>query len=116
MVLEITFPLVTCSEANTREHWTKSAKRHAIQKQITKVFLLGNKIPTKLPVKITLCRLSPRTLDSDNLQMALKYIRDSIADYFIPGLQAGRADDNKGFSWNYAQEKSKMKGVRITFE
>lgn len=68
-----------------------------------------------MPCHIQLTRLSPRMLDSDNLQGALKYIRDSVADYLIPGLQPGRADGDTRLSWSYSQEKAKTKGIRISF-
>ena len=103
MIIEITFPILTTSEANSREHWAKSAHRHRNQKQITYLELESNQIPDNLPVIITLTRLSPRKLDIDNLPPSLKYIKDAVAEYFVPGLAPGRADDDKGFTWLFAQ-------------
>jgi len=113
---EVEFELETISESNCRQHWTISSKRHKLQKFMTHAHLNSNNVPIAFPVTITLTRLSPRSLDGDNLQGALKYIRDSVADYFIPGLRPGRADDDKRIKWLYEQEKSKSKMVRISFD
>lgn len=118
MVEYISIPLSihTISESNVKEHWRKSHTRHKQQKFITRTTLLSDKIPQKLPVKITMCRLSPRKLDSDNLQSAFKYIRDAIAEHFITGKAPGRADDDSRFQWCYDQALSKDKYTRLRFE
>ena len=108
-------PMVTVSESNKREHWHKAAKRHKIQKQTVLFELMAYRIPKSLPVEITMTRLSPRQLDDDNLTAAFKYIRDAIAEYFIPGLAVGRADNDPGFTWKYTQEKSTAKGIGLEF-
>jgi hypothetical protein len=69
-----------------------------------------------LPVVIILTRISSRKLDDDNLPTAFKWIRDSIADYIIPGLKPGRADDNKGLTFVYRQEKGKPKEQAIRIQ
>lgn len=65
-----------------------------------------------LPCHIRLIRLSPRRLDSDNLVMAFKAIRDCIAAILIPGKAAGRADDSPLISWSYGQESGPL-AIRI---
>ena len=106
----------TISEANVKEHWRKSHKRHKEQKFLTRMSLLSNRIPQNLPVKITMCRMSPRKLDSDNLQSAFKYIRDAIAEHFITGKAPGRADDDPRFEWYYDQQSSKEKYTQLRFD
>lgn len=109
----------TVSEANLKEHWHKSGKRHTYQKWAIKAHFNSKTIP--LPCVVKFSRLSPRVLDSDNLQMAFKWIRDQLAECIVyPHLDgveryhsAGRYDDDPRIEWQYSQEKSKKKGIRI---
>jgi|SRR5271157_2998663 len=105
-------PLETISEANTSEHWTKKHKRHKHQKSVIAWQFMTEKPDISLPCKVRLTRISPRSLDDDNLRMAFKWIRDAIADNLIPGKAAGRADDDKRIFWEYAQEKG-PKGIKV---
>lgn len=129
VVFEMELPIITVSEANLRDHWSKSSKRHKLQKAAVWVALNNyyndfhrrrfNPRPfIPLPCLVTLTRISPRSLDSDNLQMAFKSIRDSVADFIRPGMAVGRADDTKEIQWAYEQEKGipKQKGIRIKIE
>lgn len=104
------------SGANLREHWSIAHRRHKNQKGRVLMALIADRVSKELPVKITFTRLSPRKLDSDNLQFAFKYIRDAVADYFIPGLLPGRADDDSRITWHYTQEKSTHKGFILSVE
>jgi len=108
-------PIIVISEANIKEHWSKGHKRHKDQKFLVTNALSHNKVSKKLPVTITLTRLSPRKLDSDNLQTAFKYVRDAISEYFIPGKGPGRADDDPRLLWIYDQIKSEDKGIQLSF-
>lgn len=105
----------TVSEANLIEHWSKKHKRHKKQKQAISMAFILYKPAVKLPCIIKLSRLSPRLLDSDNLQFSFKWIRDEIANQLIPGLKAGRADDDPNLTWQYDQEKSKEKAIKVEF-
>ncbi len=116
MIQELIVPIHTISEANKREHWTKGHTRHKRQKYAVRLTLLSNKLPQKLPVVVTMTRLSPRTLDSDNLQSALKYIRDAVSEHFIHDKAPGRADDDPRFIWKYHQEKSPLKSTHLSFQ
>lgn len=62
---------------------------------------------------VTLTRLSSGTLDGDNLQGALKAVRDGVAD----GLWMDDKD-SEAMHWRYAQEKCKRGyyGVRVKIE
>jgi hypothetical protein len=65
-----------------------------------------------LPAVVTMTRISAGTLDDDNLQPALKAIRDGIADAF------GVKDNDPRIEWQYAQERGKPRdyAVRIRIE
>jgi len=59
------------------------------------------------PLRITLIRLAPRSMDDDNLQGALKYIRDGVAEFM------GVDDNSSRIDWEYGQQKSDRMGVRV---
>lgn len=122
-------PLKTVSESNCREHWTKSSKRHRQQQFIIRAVYNAESQEITLPCTVKMTRMSSRLLDDDNLRIAFKWIRDEISECLIPEKCAsyvdnngnirrlkGRADDDARINWKYAQEKSKIKGVKIEFE
>ena len=110
-------PIRTVSEANKKEHWAISAKRHKQQKKrITQEFMVHQPTIT-LPCEILLHRIAPRFLDKfENLPMSFKYIVDSICEYITPGLAVGRADGVKGIEVFYFQEKGKPKEYAIEIQ
>ena len=63
-----------------------------------------------LPCRITLVRMGPQALDTDNLSISAKHVRDGIAD----ALQLDDADPR--LTWEYAQERRKTYGVRVEIE
>lgn len=103
-------PIRTVSENNYREHW---AKRHRRRKQQRLAAAKGvapalGSIPGRGDIKVRLTRISPRKLDDDNLQGALKGVRDGVADAF--GIDDG---PDTRLKWFYLQEKGERIGVRI---
>jgi hypothetical protein len=115
-LMHLCIPIRTVSEANCSQHWTKKHKRHKKQKGIVEYLLNTQKQDIDLPVEVILTRVAPRFLDSDNLQSSLKYIRDSVASYLIPGGTDGQADSDDRIQWRYKQEKGQPKEylVQIT--
>lgn len=123
-------PLKTVSEANSNEHWAKKAIRHTNQKTVIKMLFKTLETPILPPCAVTMVRLSPRRLDSDeNLPMAFKWIKDQIAACLFPEQVkyykdkkgrirqlCGREDDNCLVKWEFGQEKSPVQGVRIEIE
>ncbi|MBE0568400.1 MAG: hypothetical protein IH577_01830 [Deltaproteobacteria bacterium] len=58
-------------------------------------------LPKVRSAAVTLTRIAPRALDTDNLASGLKAIRDGVAD-------ALEIDDGSSLiEWRYAQEKGK---------
>lgn len=111
---EFLIPIRTISEANTSEHWSKKSVRKKKQAYWVRIFMKGSSAQPPCHIKLT--RIAPRRLDDDNNTMALKYVRDAIADQINPGLAPGRADDScHGITWEYDQEKGipKSYGVKI---
>src|SRR5688572_19863737 len=71
----VDLPLRIESVANKREHWSKRARRTKLHR------LAALAVPVSpLPCVVTLVRVAPRALDSDNLQSGFKALRDGIAD------------------------------------
>jgi hypothetical protein len=115
--MRILLAIRTESEANLRENWHVKAKRVQTQRQITRVMVGQHQKDWRddspgVGYVITLTRIAPRPLDSDNLARSFKAIRDGIADAL------GIDDGSKRLTWNYAQEKGppKQYAVRIQIE
>jgi hypothetical protein len=102
-------PIKTVSEMNGRDHWTVRSRRAKAARRCA--FHMVSKHP--LPCIVTLTRLSPGTLDDDNLRSALKATRDGIAEKL-------GADDRpgSGIEWRYGQEICRRGdyGVRVEIE
>lgn len=96
-------PIATVSEANRRDHWQVKRKRAKAQRQMAAAL-----VPRfGLPCVVTLTRVSPRMLDDDNLQSALKAVRDGVAD------RLGVDDRDPRVEWRYAQRKGAQKAVEV---
>lgn len=110
----LTLPIETVSEGNCFEPWQQRHKRHKLQKKKVWIALLPIKYLIHIPCTITLCRISPGTLDAhDNLPMSLKYICDAVASELTGDYRPGQADNNKDLTWKYSQEKSSAYGIKI---
>ncbi len=103
MTVAVTIPLRLPSAANLREHWRVRATRVRTQRDAVTMYLGGRARPA-FPVVVTLTRIAPRALDSDNLQSAMKGTRDSVASWL------GTPDNDPRIRWEYAQRSG---GVRV---
>lgn len=102
----VRFPIRTQSEANMRGHWTRRYKRTSEQRGIV-MLILGLRRSLPLPLRVVLTRLAPRFLDSDNLAISNKAIRDQVADWLDVD------DRDSRVLWEYGQEKNKTYSVRL---
>jgi len=85
------------SAANVTGHWTKTSTAGGKRKKTrTQLQLRGGAVP-QLPAAVRLTRVAPRPLDDDNLQRALKAVRDGVADWL------GVDDRDPRVRWFYAQ-------------
>lgn len=115
--LQVFIPLKVVSESNIHEHWTKRAKRAKRQRRnvcmIMRPYVLCREQITSGFLTITLTRIAPRNLDSDNIRGAFKAVRDGVAD--VLGM---KNDESSFLNWEYAQEKGGVKeyGIRIEIE
>lgn len=99
---------------NIREHHFARARRVEKERQFTYWALIGaygggwKKKLGPAPFVVTLTRIGPRDLDTDNVQGACKSIRDQVAG------ELGYGDSPKDpISWAYAQERGKSYAVRV---
>ena len=67
-------------------------------------------LPKSGTVAITLTRIAPRVLDTDNLASAMKAVRDGVADAL------GVDDGSSRLTWRYAQEKGKTREYAVRVE
>lgn len=104
-MISITLPLKIESVSNKREHWAVKAKRTKAHRMAA---IHIKKHP--IPCVVTMIRIAPRKLDTDNLQSAFKALRDGIAD------RLGVKDNDHRVRWDYAQEQGDPKeyAARIT--
>lgn len=132
LILEWTLPL-RLSSANEREHHHARARRVREQRSaalVTTVARAGpawgrvEMVPTpgrhvrivphpcapKGLLVVTITRIGPRPLDTDNLAYSAKAVRDGIADAF--GIDDG---DESAVMWAYSQERGEH-GVRVRVE
>ncbi len=126
--IELVLDLLTLSEANgilsrkrfykngkpKGEHWTEKAERHKMQKRAVFYHLSQHRASLSLPCTVRMTRLAPRELDADdNLRIALKWIKDAIAEVITQDFVPGRADGDKRIKWEYDQEFSSEYKVKI---
>ena len=115
-MIEFSFAMKLASLANLREHHMARARRAKRQRFKARILTLAELRAREIegwrwPLTITITRLGPRKLDSDNLAISAKHVRDGIAD----ALGVDDGDETKA-AWLYEQEKSAAYRVRIKIE
>jgi hypothetical protein len=116
--ISVVVPVRIESEMNKREHWTKRKKRFDTQRFLVRVGIAGAKkdprwgFTDQPPYVVTMTRIAPRPLDSDNLASGFKAVRDEIA-------QILKLDDgDPRIDWVYAQARGRTKeyAIRVRIE
>jgi len=100
-VFEFDVPVKATYTLNSRLHWAERKRlveqeRRMVWLRFPKQFVGMMREPNATAV-IKLTRIGPREMDSDNVQGALKAIRDEIA------LRLGLDDGDKRYTWEYEQ-------------
>ena|ERR1700691_5422576 len=102
-ILTFELPIDTVSELNTRDCRQRKAARAREQRIHAKNYCSLQQprfvVPPTGDIHIHLTRLGPKRLDSDNVQAALKAIRDGVCDWL--GIKDGIKDRTK---WYYDQQ------------
>lgn len=112
----VTIPgLRLANTLNTRQHWRKKAAASKAQRLLTYCHLREHSAPSG-PVMVTIVRVAPRSLDSDNLAGACKSVRDGVADWL--GVDDGVAERKGDVVWQVAHRKGGVGeyGVEIRVE
>lgn len=109
--MKVTVPVKAISTLNAREHWRKRAARAKVHRNHAALALRIAGVPRAPATAIvTITRVAPRPLDGDNLQGALKSVRDGVADW----LQID--DGSARVEWRYAQRKGAPKTYSVEVE
>ena len=103
LLIDILVPVRIVSEANSRDHWRKSAVRKKSHRS-TAMLLCRAAHNWQVPnpnrnYRVLMTRIAPRQLDDDNLASGFKATRDGIADAM------GIDDGSPRIRWDYSQER-----------
>lgn len=117
MIASVFVPIKTTStNAKLRQHWRANRRSSKNERRVTALLMLAeldvSALKAQLPLRILVKRLSPGLLDGDNLQGALKAVRDEVAAVL------GIDDADPRATWLYDQAKCKRgeHGVLVAFE
>ena len=113
--IQVELPVRTVSEPNARTHWAPRARRQSELRGVFNLAIRSRLGASRRPDRaaVTLTRIAPRTMDSDNLAASLKAVRDGVADAL------GIDDGDARLTWAYAQERgpnSRYFAVRVRIE
>lgn len=103
---------------NQKEHWAATMRRVDAEHTATELALAAHNDKRASLAKgctVTLRRLSVGELDGDNLAIAFKAIRDSVAAWLLGGTY-GERDSDPRIEWVYEQARTystKVYGVTI---
>jgi len=118
--IDVTLSIRTRSENNLHGNWRAHAARAKSQRSTTcDALTAGLDPPINFGVaQVVLTRLSPRGLDGDNLQGALKAVRDGVTDWMSGGYNlsnriGGISDRDPRIHWIYFQGKAKPKEYAV---
>lgn len=103
-VLTVTLPLRTGLGLNARQHWAKRSKGAKAERESARLLMPQHPVPCT----VLLTRVSPGTLDDDNLRGSLKAVRDGIAE------RLGVVDNSPLVRWEYAQQRARAWGVKVS--
>lgn len=123
-MIAFTAPVRIESEMNRRDHWTGRRKRFIQQHRDTSLVWLGYRAAKRASVDatlmaihsskeiiVTLTRIAPRRLDTDNLASGFKGVRDFIAQTIL-----FENDGSERIDWRYHQERGKPKEYSVRIE
>lgn len=111
--------LQTRTEGNARELWQVAAKRAKAQRGATALACARWLRYRGHVAVVRVTRISPRSLDPQNLASACKHVVDGVADVVSPirhtdkrGRDCGDDSPRAGIEWQHAQERGPT-GMRI---
>lgn len=108
--MKIKIAIRTHSNLNVREHWAKRARRAKDERYAGYLWTHKALRGIQFPATIRLTRIAPRALDGDNLQGALKHVRDGVAD------RIGVDDRDPTVTWLYDQRRGEPHEYAVLVE
>lgn len=110
-MIAILIPLKTISTANARLNRFKLAAMTKAQRSTTRNALMSAApMPPAPPITVVITRIGPKKMDSDNLAISQKGVRDGVADWL------GVDDGDQGIQWVYEQRAGGPKVYAIEVE
>jgi hypothetical protein len=112
VITETIHGLQLVSEANAHTHWRQRQKRAKAQRLLASR-VLGPRVAAvkpQLPLAVTITRIAPRPLDSDNAVGSAKHVRDGVADAL------GINDGDPRVTWVVRQERGAPKTYAVRVE
>lgn len=106
----ITLGLHLKTKDNQHTHWRGKAKVSQVERRAAYYSVLSIQDRLPFPVRVTITRCGPRSLDPTNMGSACKAIIDGIADAY------GYDDRDRRFQWEFRQRKEKTYSVEISIE
>lgn len=115
--MEPFFLPVVLASPNVKKHWRVDYNLSRNQKHMVAWHFIMHPPNVKLPCVVEMIRFGKKKMDGDNLQMALKHVRDAIASHLRPGMAPGQADNDESiilFKYDQVIDQDR-KGVKIIF-
>jgi hypothetical protein len=107
----VTIPIQLVSEANSRDHHMAKHRRVKSQRKAVWAMLFNELIREVEKYRVTLTRIAPRLLDTDNRNSSMKAVRDETAKWL------GRDDaPSSGIEWVYDQRKGEPRQYAVEIE
>lgn len=106
----VVLPIRTVSEANAHTHWRVRQSRAKLQRTAARMLGANAVRGVVLPCIVTLTRVAPGMLDSDNLAGSQKHVRDGLADAL------GIDDGSPLVEWRYAQRKGAPRAYAVEIQ
>lgn len=104
--VRFTIPIRLVNGANAREHHHARGRRAKEQRGLGRLFAQSHGVPrlakSSAGLRVLITRVGPRPLDSDNLAISAKHVRDGIAD------AAGVDDGSAWWTWEYGQRRPRL--------
>lgn len=109
----VELPIRTVSELNAHDRLRVRFRRKKSQQQTVALVLYSafQRRRPALPVHVVMTRIGPQRMDSDNVQGALKHVRDEIARW----LNIDDGDEAKA-TWQVEQQIGPLHAVRVRME
>ena len=109
-MISVTLPLRLVSEANAHAHWRARQRRAKYQHNVVALLLARPLRGMAPPCVVTITRIAPHALDSDNAVGSAKHVRDAVAKCL------GVDDREPCIEWIVKQRKGCVREYAVCIE